>query len=124
MELKLTRYEGGCKGPVVAFHGLGVNSTMFSLDTIPINLVEYLVQHRYDVWLADWRVSCDLPWAVYQDYTLDDCAKHDHRTLINKVLQVTGQVSKSEREISRLFKLVSLFAALLKLGESCWRAGW
>ena len=116
MELKLTRYEGGCKGPVVAFHGLGVNSTMFSLDTIPINLVEYLVQHRYDVWLADWR--------VYQDYTLDDCAKHDHRTLINKVLQVTGQVSKSEREISRLFKLVSLFAALLKLGESCWRAGW
>ena len=46
-EIALTRYNGGSKGPVVLFHGVGVSSGMFSLDTIDINLVEYLVQHRY-----------------------------------------------------------------------------
>lgn len=47
---------------------------------------------RYDVWLVDWRVSCDLPWAVYQDYTLDDCAAFDYPAAINKVLEITLQV--------------------------------
>lgn len=56
-------------------------------------MLEFLVQHRYDVWLAEWRVSSDLPWAVYQDYTLDDVAKYDYPALIDKVLEVTGQVS-------------------------------
>ena len=46
-EIALTRYNGGAKGPVVLFHGGGVSSGMFSLDTIDVNLVEYLVQHRY-----------------------------------------------------------------------------
>lgn len=46
-KIALTRYEGGSKGPVVMFHGAGVNSGIFSLDTIDTNLVEYLVQHRY-----------------------------------------------------------------------------
>ena len=46
-EIALTRYNGGSKGPVVLFHGVGVSSGMFSLDTINTNLVEYLVQHRY-----------------------------------------------------------------------------
>ena len=47
---------------------------------------------RYDVWLADWRVSCWLPWAVYSDYTLDDCVKYDCPALIDKVLEITKQV--------------------------------
>jgi len=46
-EIALTRYNGGSKGPVVMFHGAGVSSGIFSLDTIDTNLVEYLVQHRY-----------------------------------------------------------------------------
>ena len=49
---------------------------------------------RYDVWLVDWRASCDLPWAVYQDYTLDDCAAYDYPAAIDKVLEITQQVSK------------------------------
>ena len=44
--IALTRYNGGSKGPVVMFHGAGVSSGIFSLDTIDTNLVEYLVQHR------------------------------------------------------------------------------
>ena len=47
IELRLTRFEGGRKGPVVMFHGVGVSSGIFSLDTIETNLVEFLVEHRY-----------------------------------------------------------------------------
>ena len=46
VEIRLTRFDGGNKGPVVMFHGLGVSSGIFSLDTIETNLVEFLVQHR------------------------------------------------------------------------------
>ena len=48
---------------------------------------------RYDVWLVDWRGSCDLPWAVYQDYTMDECAAYDVPAAIEKVLEITQQVS-------------------------------
>ena len=44
--IALTRYNGGSKGPVVMFHGAGVSSGIFSLDTIDTNLVEFLVQRR------------------------------------------------------------------------------
>ena len=63
-EIALTRYNGGSKGPVVMFHGAGVSSGMFSLDTIDTNLVEYLVQHRYDVTFA--TVSCSNPLETFR----------------------------------------------------------
>ena len=63
-EIALTRYNGGSKGPVVMFHGAGVSSGMFSLDTIDTNLVEYLVQHRYDVRFA--TVSCSNPLETFR----------------------------------------------------------
>lgn len=47
---------------------------------------------RYDVWLVDWRVSCNLPSMVRRDYTLDDCAAYDYPAAINKVIEVTKQV--------------------------------
>ena len=63
-EIALTRYNGGSKGPVVMFHGAGVSSGMFSLDTIDTNLVEYLVRHRYDVTFA--TVSCSNPLETFR----------------------------------------------------------
>ena len=54
---------------------------------------------RYDVWLADWRGSCVLPWTVYNDYTLDDCAKYDCCALIDKVLEITKQVSNKQKTL-------------------------
>lgn len=72
-EIALTRYNGGTKRPVVLFHGSGVSSRMFSLDTIDTNPVEYVLQHRY-VWFVDWRTLCNLPSMVRSNYTLDDCA--------------------------------------------------
>ena len=39
-QLRLTRYRGGDRGPVVLTHGLGVSSLIFSIDTIATNLLE------------------------------------------------------------------------------------
>ncbi len=63
VQLCLTRYQGGSKGPVMLVHGLGVSSGIFTVDTIDTNLVEYLFAHGYDVWLLDYRASIELAGA-------------------------------------------------------------
>ncbi len=87
--LKLTRYRGGVKGPVVLSHGLGVSSLIFSIDTIETNLVEYLVAAGYDCWLLDYRASVDLPYAR-ELWTADDVATMDYPAAVAKVRAVTG----------------------------------
>ena len=44
--LRLTRYKGGDKGPLIFSHGLGVSSLIFSLDTIDTNLLEFFYGGR------------------------------------------------------------------------------
>ena len=87
--LRLTRYQGGAKGPVMLVHGLGVSSLAFSTDMIETNLTEYLYAHGYDVWLLDFRSSIELPYAKTQ-YTADDVAKYDWPAAVQKVRSVTG----------------------------------
>ena len=87
--LRLTRYQGGTKGPVILSHGLGVSSLIFSLDTIGTNLLEYLYAHGYDVWLLDYRNSIALPSADLQS-SGDDVALNDYPAAVDKVREVTG----------------------------------
>ncbi|XP_078681275.1 uncharacterized protein LOC144916136 isoform X2 [Branchiostoma floridae x Branchiostoma belcheri] len=90
VELRLTRYRAGSKGPVMLSPGLGVSSGIFTLDTVDTNLLEYLVTRQYDVWLLDWRASCDLPAACFRQFTLDDVAKFDCPAAVDKIIKVTG----------------------------------
>ena len=94
MELKLTRYNGGGKGPLVVWHGLGVSSDFAILDTIDVNLVEFFVSRNYDVWNVDWRASPAMPAASTLQYNIDDAANYDVPAVVDKVLEVTGQVLK------------------------------
>lgn len=87
--LRLARYRGGKKGPVMLAHGLGVSSQIFSIDTIETNLLEHLFEHGYDVWLLDFRSSIALP-AHLQRYTGDDVARHDFPAAVARVRAVTG----------------------------------
>jgi len=87
--LKLTRYRGGAKGPVVLSHGLGVSSLIFSIDTIDTNLLEYLVAEEYDCWLLDYRASIDLPYAR-ELWNGDDVALKDYPAALAKVRGVSG----------------------------------
>jgi cholesterol oxidase len=87
--LKLTRYKGGSKGPVMLIHGAGVASSIFSTDLIDTNLLEFLYAHGYDIWLFDFRVSIDLPSAS-QPSTGDQVATVDHPEAIAEVRRLTG----------------------------------
>ncbi|WP_437562753.1 alpha/beta fold hydrolase [Sorangium sp. So ce542] len=89
VDLLLTRYQGGSKGPVMLAHGLGVSSRIFSTDTIETNLLEHLVAHGYDVWLLDFRSSVLLPASKTQ-YTADQIALYDHPAAVAKVREATG----------------------------------
>ncbi|MDE2660842.1 MAG: GMC family oxidoreductase N-terminal domain-containing protein [Acidobacteriota bacterium] len=87
-QLRLTRYRGGDRGPVVLTHGLGVSSLIFSIDTVATNLLEYLFEAGYDCWLLDYRSSIDLPHSG-EPHTADDIARHDYPAAIATVREVT-----------------------------------
>ncbi|SUX53596.1 alpha/beta hydrolase [Chromobacterium vaccinii] len=89
VNLRLTRYNGGGKGPVMLVHGLGVGSNIFSTDTISTNLLEYLYQHGYDVWLLDFRVSILLE-ASQQQWDGDQVARYDYPAAIRRIREATG----------------------------------
>ena len=92
VQLCLTRYRGGDKGPVILCHGLGVSSRIFSLDTIDTNLVEYLYAHGYDVWLLDYRASVELP-ASAQRCDADTIAQIDYPEAVAEVRRLSGAPS-------------------------------
>src|SRR5512146_2558292 len=74
VELRLARYRGGSKGPVIVVHGAGVWSGMFLLPTVDEHFIQYLVNNGYDAWLLDWRASIRLP---LRQFTLDQAAQND-----------------------------------------------
>ena len=110
VQLKLTRYQGGDKGPVILSHGLGVSSLIFSMDTIDTNLLEYLWSHGYDVWLLDYRASIDLPAAATQ-FTADDIASFDYPAAVAKVQELTG--AKTVQMVVHCFGSTTFFMAML-----------
>lgn len=89
VRLRLTRYNGGRKGPVMLVHGLGVSSRIFSADLIDTNLVKSLCKEGYDVWLLDSRVSIELPVSRTPSNG-DRLAGCDYPAAIRKVLTRTG----------------------------------
>jgi cholesterol oxidase len=108
--LRLTRYQGGAKGPVILSHGLGVSSRIFSLDTIETNLLEFLYAHGYDVWLLDFRVSIELP-AAARRFSADDVAQYDYPAAVAKVREVTA--SPSVQMVVHCYGSTTFFMAML-----------
>lgn len=92
VELRLTRYQGGSKGPVILSHCIGVSQRMYSSDTIETNLLEYLFARSFDVWLLDHRLSIELP-ASSEQSTMDDVATKDYPAAVAKVRELSGAPS-------------------------------
>ncbi len=109
--LRLTRYRGGNKGPVLLSHGLGVSSRIFSIDTIDTNLTEYLYSHGYDVWLLDYRASIELEASKTQ-FSADDIAGKDYPAAIETVLAVTGAADL--QAVVHCFGSTTFFMAMLQ----------
>ena len=90
--VRLTRYKGGEKGPVVLSPGFGTSTAAFTIDTVETNLPEFLFAHGYDVWLFDYRASPALESAS-QQFDIDGVATRDYPAAIGKVREVTRQAS-------------------------------
>lgn len=92
VEIRLTRHRGGDRGPVVLAHCIGVSSAMYATDTIPTNLLEYLFENAFDVWLLDYRLSIDLP-SARRPASFDEVATRDFPAAVRRVLAETGAPS-------------------------------
>ena len=92
VELRLTRFNGGAKGPVILSPGFGTSSLAYTIDTTDTNFPEYLVEHGYDVWVFDYRASPSLESGGTQ-FTLDDIATYDYPAAVAKVREVSGAES-------------------------------
>jgi len=90
--LRLTRYEGGRRGPVLLAPGFGMSAMSFIGGTTDTNIAEHLVAKGYDVWLFDYRAGIDLP-SSRTAFTLDDIATVDWPAAVAEVLRVTGAPS-------------------------------
>ena len=74
------------KGPVLLVHGAGVSAGIFMAPVFK-NIVEYLLEEGYDVWLENWRASIDF---APNKWTLDQAALYDHPAAVQKVEQLSG----------------------------------
>ena len=92
VRLRLSRFRGGSKGPVILSPGFGTSAVAYTLDTTETNLPEYLYERGYDVWVLDYRASPALPSASSQ-FTLDDIARFDYPAAVRKVLAESGASS-------------------------------
>jgi cholesterol oxidase len=91
-QLRLTRYQGGTRGPVLLSHCIGVSSRMYATDTIEPNLLEFLYARGFDVWLLDHRFSIELPLSQ-QRSSMDDVATRDYPAAVASVRDLSGQDS-------------------------------
>ena len=75
------------KGPVLLVHGAGVRAEIFRAP-VETTVVDYLVDHGYDVWLENWRASIDVK---PNQWTLDKAAVYDHPEAVRTVVRETGR---------------------------------
>lgn len=91
----LTRYQGGAKGPVMLAPGFSVRASSFATPTVDENLAETLVAAGYDVWLFDYRASADSGNSRTHPpaFTIDDIANYDWPAAAAFIREKTGAAS-------------------------------
>eukprot|EP00794_Sanderia_malayensis_P000596 gene596-1257_t len=112
VELRLTRYNGGGKGPLIVAHGMGTNIILFTVDTIQKNFLEFSLEQGYDVWLFDLRLSTACPWiSSLCYYSIDDIIMYDWPAAVNFVIEKTGK--KDVQIVAHCVSSVALWGSLL-----------
>ncbi|QYJ06873.1 GMC oxidoreductase [Qipengyuania flava] len=116
VNIGLTRYRGGSRGPLMLAPGFSVRASSFATPTVEENLTESLVAQGYDVWLFDYRASADSGNDTENppEFTIDDIARYDWSAAIAKVRDVSGADS-----VQAIAHCVGSMSLLMGLG-----AGW
>lgn len=89
VEIRLTHYRGGDRGPVLLSHCVGVSSRMYLVEAQGTTLTEFLVEAGFDVWLLDHRLSIELRASLFPS-TMDDVARRDYPAAVAAVRQLAG----------------------------------
>lgn len=111
--IRLTRYRGGSKGPVLLAPGFGVKASSFATTTVDENLVERLLAEGYDVWLFDYRASPLLVKDPHSaDFTIDDIAVFDWPDAVAYVRKVT--LAPSVQVVGHCVGSMSFLMAMIK----------
>lgn len=110
IQLRLTRFRAGRKGPVMLSHGIGVSSLIFRTDTVETNLVEFLSARGFDVWALDYRGSIELA-AHNTLFSADEVAAFDYPAAVREIRTQTG--AASIQAVVHCFGSVSFFMAML-----------
>ncbi|PKK80660.1 FAD/NAD(P)-binding domain-containing protein [Rhizophagus irregularis] len=84
----LHRYQGGRKGPILFVHGAAMSHEMWTTNLIKNNIVDYLLEHGYDIFLIDNRLST-ANIASKEQQTLDDI-RLDQAAATKKIREITG----------------------------------
>ncbi|MBV7258679.1 GMC family oxidoreductase N-terminal domain-containing protein [Erythrobacter crassostreae] len=116
VNIGLTRYRGGARGPLVLAPGFSVRASSFATPTVNENLTESLVAQGYDVWLFDYRASADSGNDTEHppEFSIDDIARYDWPAAVEKIRSVTGADS-----VQALAHCVGSMSLLMGIG-----AGW
>lgn len=116
VNIGLTRYRGGVRGPIVLAPGFSVKASSFATPTVDENLTESLVAQGYDVWLFDYRASADSGNDTEHppEFSIDYIARYDWPAAVDKIRKVTGADS-----VQALAHCVGSMSLLMGIG-----AGW
>ena len=90
--LTLTRFKRGDEpqDAVMIIHGLTTSTDMFIMPE-HYNLVSYLLDHGFDVWCMDFRMSNRFSYNLFKHrYTLDDIALYDYPPAIDLMRKHIG----------------------------------
>lgn len=86
--VKLYRFEGGTKGPVIMASGFGTTALSYGMLTTKNSLLNEMLKAGFDVWLFDYRGGPYTVEASTTPFNLDDIAKYDWPAAIDTVLGV------------------------------------
>jgi cholesterol oxidase len=109
-ELRLVRFNGGGKGPIVCAPGFSNSTRVFTFDGIDPNFAEYFSSRGYDTWLFDYRASPDLP-ASRTQFTVDDIATRDWPAALDYVRTIAG--APDVQVVAHCLGSMTCFMALL-----------
>jgi len=88
IQIELSRWNGGGKGPILLVPGAAVTHNIFSTQLIDNNFVDWILERGYDVFALNHRFSPNIAASRLQ-FTVDDL-RIDVAYAVKRVREITG----------------------------------